>query len=249
VSASEKIVSEMELLQRGLAQLNLPHDADVIEKFRVYLDFLQSENEKYNLTALRASDEIVQHHFLDSLLLLRAIRIHEQPLERLVDIGSGAGFPGVPLAILCSRTEFLLIESISKKCAFLRQLMNRLGLKNVSVLNERAETAAHAPDLREQFDIAVSRAVAKVPVLAELMLPFVKIGGRAILYKSPRGQEEAQQAVPDIALLGGDLKEFAVYQIPFSSQSTALLIVEKIKNTPAKYPRRPGIPHKRPLPR
>jgi 16S rRNA (guanine527-N7)-methyltransferase len=247
VSASEKIVSGMELLRRGLEQLGLSYNAAVIEQFRIYLDFLQSENEKYNLTALRAADEIVRHHFLDSLLLLQAIRIHEQPIERLVDIGSGAGFPGVPLAIFCSRTQFLLIESISKKCAFLRELTSRLGVRNVSVLNERAETAAHKPELREQFDIAVSRAVAKVPVLAELMLPFVKIGGHAILYKSTRAQDEAQEAEAAIALLGGHLKEFAVYQIPFSSQSTALIIVEKIKNTPAKYPRRAGIPHKRPL--
>jgi 16S rRNA (guanine527-N7)-methyltransferase len=243
-------LNPLEQLACGLRQLAIPHDKPIIEKFRIYLDFLQTENQKLNLTSLRTPRDIIVHHFFGSLLPLQHSTLNiEHSTLNIVDIGSGAGFPGVPLAILSPHSQFLLIESTSKKCAFLRALIARLDLKNVSILNERAETAAHQSHLRERFDIALSRAVAKVAPLAELMLPFVTVGGRATMYKSKNVEAEVERAMPAIALLGGQVAHIEPHQIPLSNQTTVLVILEKVAATPVKYPRRPGIPQKRPLPR
>jgi len=225
--------------------------------FELYMKILLRENEKYNLTAITDPEEIRQKHFEDSLALLELEEFSsyfDQPstvhadavAPQVLDVGSGAGFPGVPLAIAQPGLQVTLLESTAKKANFLTILAEELQLP-LKVLCARAEQAAHDPALRESFDLVVSRAVAALPLLCELCLPFVKVGGAFVAYKGRRAQaeEEARSAAQATALLGGDLARIE----PVSCQSgeRTLIIVRKLSHTPPKYPRNHGAMVKKPL--
>lgn len=202
----------------------------------LYLKELLKWNKKFNLTSITDPEEIRKKHFEDSLLLLQVIPLTSQTI---VDVGSGAGFPGIPLKIACPGIKLTLIESTKKKVEFLKYIIQILGLKDTEAVWARAEDFAQTQ--RESFDLAISRAVAKLNTLSEYCLPLIKIGGIFVAYKEEQVEKEIKEAEAAIQILGGKLKE--IKHFPLRS----LVIIEKISKTPEKYPRRAGMAKKRPL--
>jgi 16S rRNA (guanine527-N7)-methyltransferase len=208
--------------------------------FDTYIKELLEWNKKFNLTAITDPEEIRVKHFEDSLSLEKAIRLTDQ---NIIDIGAGAGFPGVPLKIKYPNLKLTLVEATKKKVEFLEHLVKVLDLKDVEVIWGRAEEVAK--DKREQYNIAVSRAVAELNTLAEWCLPFVKVGGLFVAYKTSNTESEIANAEKAIEILGGKIKEIKRLEIGIIKRS--LIIIEKISPTPPKYPRHPGMAKKRPL--
>ena len=215
--------------------------------FESYLSILLDWNRRLNLTAVTAPGEIAALHFLDSLTGLAAVQFDANTC--VIDVGAGAGFPGIPLAIARPDLEITLLESTGKKCRFLEHAIGELALARVSVDCRRAELAGKDPAMREAFDIAVTRAVAEVAVASELCLPFVKRGGLALMMKGPRGDAEVARAKVAIETLGGQmvLMRHLTLPTPTGSAERVIVGVRKTDPTPGRYPRGPGIPAKRPL--
>ncbi len=213
--------------------------------FRKFHDILLAENERLNLTALATTEAVQNKHFLDSLSGLSLLP--KSPGLRVIDVGTGAGFPGVPLKIVRPDLRLTLLEATRKKAEFLERLVGRLALSNVTIIWERAETLAHDVAYRAQYDVVLARAVAPLPGLLELLLPFCRVGGTCVAWKGPKGPDEAVAAERALAVLGGRLRETRPVHIPDESSRRFLLVVEKVAATPDKYPRRPGMPAKRPL--
>jgi 16S rRNA (guanine527-N7)-methyltransferase len=216
-----------------------------LELLARYADLLVEWNRKINLTAIRSPEEIRVKHFLDSLSCSLAIQNIEIP--RTIDIGTGAGFPGIPLKIIYPEMQLTLVESVTKKTQFLSEVVQVLGLEGVEIFPSRAETLGKQPDHRENYHWAVARAVAGLPVLCEYMLPLVKIGGFMLAQKGDTALAELEQAQSAIEILGGKVINTISVDLPGVSQERYLVIIEKINPTPEKYPRREGIPNKRPL--
>jgi 16S rRNA (guanine527-N7)-methyltransferase len=202
-------------------------------------------NQKFNLTAIRDSESIRTKHFLDSFSCVLAWKA--SPPNNLVDVGTGAGFPGLPLKILYPSLKLTLVESVGKKAKFCQQIVHMLGLEYVEVIQARAEDLGQNPEHREKYDWAVARAVANLSVLSEYLLPLVKVGGMALAQKGESGPAEAQSAEKAMALLGGKLKQLLPVTLPSVAEDRYLVVVEKVAATPPKYPRKPGIPMKQPL--
>lgn len=211
------------------------------EQFEVYLNFLLEYNEKVNLTALTDEDEIIVKHFVDSCMGTRLIK--ENAL--CADIGTGAGFPGVPLAILREDITVLLIDALNKRLVFLNELKEKLGLKNISTLHARSEDAGKDLKNRQKFDYAFSRAVARMNVLLEYDLPFVKKGGYMLAWKGPQVNEELDEAQEAIKVLGGSLEK--IHKQAILETEHNIVQIKKIKDTPSKYPRQAGLIKKKPL--
>lgn len=202
-------------------------------------------NGRFNLTAIRSPQEIRTKHFLDSLTCLLAMR--DTPTDRLIDIGSGAGFPGIPLKILYPKMQVCLVESVGKKADFCRHVVKTLDLTGVDVLQERAEVLGQSPAYREIYDWAVARAVAVLPVLAEYLLPLVRVGGSMLAMKGESGPAEAHAADNAFHLLGGQLRQLVPVTLPGVAEERYLVVVGKTAATPHAYPRRVGVPAKKPL--
>ncbi len=210
-----------------------------------YEQILIEWNLRFNLTAVRTPEEIRTKHFLDSLTCLIAMR--DTPAERVVDVGTGAGFPGIPLKIACPGMRVVLVESVKKKADFCRHVIAALGLEGASVIQSRAEELGQSVEHRERYDWALGRAVAVMPVLAEYLLPLVRVGGRALAMKGASGPAEAQSAEHALRLLGGCLHSLVPVALPGVAEERYLVVVEKIAATPRQYPRRVGVPTKKPL--
>ena len=237
----------MEVLIEGAARLGIDLDSEQVERFRSYYDELTVWNATVNLTAVSGREEVQTRHFLDSLAASKALP--EAVLDGsngLLDVGSGAGFPGLPLKIAFPRIDLTLLEATAKKTAFLRHVVDKLGLEGVDVVTGRAEEEARRPEMRERFGAVVSRAVARLDVLAEFCLPFCAVGGVMIAQKGPQVEEELRQARNAIGTLGGRTKDSDMLVEPPVGIGT-LVVIEKQRQTPTHYPRRPGIPSKRPL--
>ncbi len=215
------------------------------EALAIYKRELLAWNKRVNLTAIRDPKTVETKHFLDSLSCLRVTGC--PPGLRLIDVGTGAGFPGLVLKIACPSWRVTLVEAVGKKAAFCQHMVNLLGLKEVEVLHARAEELGHAPAHREAYDWAVARAVARLPILAEYLLPLVRVGGRMLAQKGETGPAEAQEAEYAIRVLGGELERVVPVAVPGVAEDRYLIVVHKVAPTPAQYPRRPGIPAKRPL--
>ena len=233
-------------LVAGAEKLDLSLSPQQLAKFLLYFTELEQWNQRVNLTSVRGWEEVQPRHFLDSLTVALAFPYGLDGSSRLLDVGSGAGFPGLPLKLVYPNLRLTLLESVGKKTAFLRHLCALLELEDVEVHTGRAEAEAHTP-LREAFGGVVSRGVAPMNVLAELTLPFCRIGGIAIAMKQERVDEELAQAEPAIALLGGELQAVIPVNFEELGERRTMVVVKKMTPTPAKYPRRPGIPAKRPL--
>jgi 16S rRNA (guanine527-N7)-methyltransferase len=219
--------------------------AGQLAAFRKYESELLDWNARFNLTAIDHPEKIRSKHFLDSLSCLLAMR--ETAKERVVDIGTGAGFPGIPLKISCPRMRLTLVESVGKKAAFCQHIAELLNLNEVDVVLGRAEALGILPEHRESYDWALGRAVASMPVLMEYLLPLVRVGGRALAMKGENAPAEAQAAQGAMRLLGGNLKQLVPVTLPGVEEQRYLVIVEKLAATPERYPRRVGVPAKRPL--
>lgn len=211
----------------------------------VYQQELTAWNAIHNLTAIRESGEVRVKHFLDSLSA--CLVMHGSRLDRVIDIGTGAGFPGLPLKILYPQMQLTLVESIGKKTAFCEHIIAKLGLERVDVIQLRAEELGRLGLHREQYDWAVARAVAALPVLLEYLLPLVRVDGRVLAMKGESGPAEAQTAENAAQILGGHLRQLQQLTLPGVVEERYLVVVDKVAATPEKYPRRVGIPAKRPL--
>ncbi len=239
----------MKILIEGAGKLGIEFNARQVKQFELYYRELIEWNRKMNLTAITDYATVQVKHFLDSLTVTLAFPQEEmeRPDFDIIDIGTGAGFPGVPLKILLPQPRLVLIEPTTKKTAFLRQIINRLELENIEILNSRAEEAAHLSPYREQFALVLSRAVASLPELVELTLPFCRIGGRFIAQKKGDVDEEVNGAKKAIATLGGKLNQIKKIELDEFDDARYLVIIDKIHPTPNKYPRRPGMPKRRPI--
>ena len=213
--------------------------------FETYEKQLIEWNQRFNLTAIDSPHQIRIKHFLDSLSCVLALR--NTPTDYMIDIGTGAGFPGVPLKIICPPTTMTLVESVGKKAAFCKHISQMISLSKIDIIQDRAETTASQPDHRESYDWAIARAVASLPVLVEYLLPLVKVGGFALAMKGESGPAEAQSAEQAIHLLGGHLQQLIPVTLPGVEEERYLVIIEKNAATPDQYPRRVGIPAKRPI--
>ena len=202
-------------------------------------------NSKFNLTAVRDPASIRTKHFLDSFSC--ALAWASLPPRRLIDVGTGAGFPGIPLRILYPGLKLTLVESVGKKAMFCEHIVRLLGLDGVEVIKGRAEDVGCSPEHRERYDWAVARAVANLPVLSEYLLPLVRIGGRALAMKGESGPAEAQSAEKAMKMLGGKLKQVIPVNLPGIADERYLILIEKSAATPPRYPRKAGMPMKRPL--
>jgi 16S rRNA (guanine527-N7)-methyltransferase len=239
----------MEKLIEGAGKLGIEFNARQVKQFELYYQELIEWNRKINLTAITDYSSVQVKHFLDSLTITLALPGEEveRPDFNIVDIGTGAGFPGLPLKILFAQPRLVLIEPTTKKTAFLHHLIHKLELENVEVLNSRAEEAAHLPLYREQFSLVLSRAVALLPTLVELTLPFCRIGGRFVAQKKGKLDREIDRAEKAIATLGGKLDQIKKIELDEFYDVRYLVIIDKMYPTPIKYPRRPGMPRRRPI--
>ena len=202
-------------------------------------------NRKFNLTAIRDAEFIRTKHFLDSFSCVLAWKA--SPPNRLIDVGTGAGFPGLPLKILYPNLKLTLVESVGKKAMFCQHIVSVLGLEHVEVIKSRAEDLGQNKDHRERYDWAVARAVANLNVLSEYIIPLVKVGGTILAQKGESGPAEAQSAEKAMKLLGGKLRQLIPVNLPGVADDRYLVIVDKVAATPPKYPRKPGMPAKMPL--
>ncbi len=204
-------------------------------------------NQKFNLTAIRDAESIRTKHFLDSLSCVIAWTLRANPPASLIDVGTGAGFPGIPLKILYPNLHLTLVESVGKKAMFCQHIVSVLGLEHVQVVKARAEEVGQDPSHREKYDWAVARAVANLNVLSEYLLPLVKAGGTMLALKGESGPVEAQSAEKAMKLLGGNLRELVKVNLPGVVEDRYLVLVDKVAATPAKFPRKAGVPGKQPL--
>lgn len=225
--------------------LGVELSAKQIEQFDIYDRELIEWNQRFNLTSITNPEQIRIRHFLDSLSCWLALK--QAPLGNLIDIGAGAGFPGLPLKILRPEIQLTLVESTAKKASFLDHIVQVLGLKEVEVVAQRAEEVGRHANYRGVYDWAVARAVAPMAVLAEYLLPLVKIGGHALAQKAKDAKAEVAQAANALAKLGGELQELKEVKVPDLDEERWLVVVKKVGETPMEYPRRAGMPSKRPL--
>lgn len=216
-----------------------------VAAFQRYEDELLEWNSRMNLTAIRDREGIRTKHFLDSLSCILAFR--DRPPERLIDIGTGAGFPGIPLKIIYPRMKLTLVESVGKKLEFCRHIVQTLELEDVTLLQARAEELGQDRAHREKYDWAVARAVANLPVLAEYLLPLVALGGKMLAQKGETAHAEAVAAEKAIRVLGGELQQVIPVLVPGIAEERYLVVVDKVASTPPGYPRRVGLPARRPI--
>lgn len=218
-------------------------DDNKIQKFYDYMNLLVEWNKKINLTAITKEKDIILKHFVDSLTVLKYIKENKS----IVDVGTGAGFPGIPLAIMNDSLKITLVDSLNKRINFLNEVCNKINLENINAIHARAEEFGQDNNYRESYDVAISRAVANLTVLAEYLLPLVKVGGKIICMKGSDIEEELKQAKSAIDILGGKFERCDDFCLPKSDISRNIIIINKIKETPKKYPRKAGTPVKTPL--
>lgn len=233
------------LAQAAYSLLGIRLTPAQLSAFSCYEQELLDWNRRINLTAIESPEQVRVKHFLDSLSCWLVMR--DAPISKVVDVGTGAGFPGLPLKIFNPRFSLTLIESVGKKAAFCSHIIQKLRLEDVRVIAERAEVVGQDPEHRERYDWAIARAVANLPVLIEFLLPLVRVGGKALAMKGSNAPAEAQMAEGAIRLLGGKLQRLVSVTLPGVAEERYLVVVDKIAVTPKNYPRRAGIPAKRPL--
>ncbi len=214
-----------------------------INQFYQYMQLLLEWNQKINLTAITKPEEIILKHFIDSVTIAKYIEKN----AKVVDVGTGAGFPGIPLKILREDIEITLLDSLNKRVSFLKEVIEQLSLSKIEAVHFRAEEFGKNPKYRENFDCATSRAVANLSTLSEYLIPLVKVKGICISMKGSEVEEEIEQSKKAISVLGGNIEAIDKFQLPFSDMDRNIIILRKVKNTPTKYPRKAGMPAKEPI--
>lgn len=232
-------------LAAALETVNLPPNPEAVRILSAYYTAVTVANRQINLTAITEPEDFLRKHYLDSLLCYRPALF--ATAERALDLGTGGGFPGIPLAAFTPHIRWTLLDATAKKLRFIEQSAQAVGLKNIRVLHARAEEAAKRPAERESYDIVTSRAVAQLAVLAEWALPFVRLGGTFIALKGPRGEEEWAAAERAVSKLGGCLRERVELPLPGTEERRTVFYIEKVAPTPKAYPRKPGAAAKQPL--
>ena len=234
----------MESLNNLLNEWNIVLSDYQIDQFKKYYELLIEWNSFMNLTSITDKNEVILKHFADSIALFRYLNLSD---ESLIDVGTGAGFPGIPLKIVCPKLKVTLVDSLNKRVNFLNEVIGCLNLEDIFTVHSRAEDLAHNDVYREKFDYCVPRAVANLSTLSELCLPFVKTGGYFIPYKSEKTSEEISAARNAIAILGGKLDKVEEYYLPNTDMLRTLVFISKKKSSPKKYPRKAGTPTRDPI--
>lgn len=236
---------DLTTLRKGCESLGIELSEQQEQQFLQYYEMLIERNKVVNLTSITEFEEVLVKHFVDSLAVTKAIKIEE--IKSLIDVGTGGGFPGIPLNIAFPSVKSCLLDSLQKRIVFLEDVIRVLKLKDIQAVHGRAEIAAKEKVHREQYDLCVSRAVANLASLSEYCLPFVKIGGAFVSYKSGKVQEEMEQAKKAIQVLGGEIENVEYFTIPGTDMERSLVVIRKKKATPKKYPRKAGTPTKEPI--
>lgn len=234
----------MDEFKNDLQILDISLNEVQMNRFMEYYRLLTEWNRVMNLTSITDFQEVLKKHFMDSLSLVKVIKPHK---ERILDLGTGAGFPGIPLKIAFPDTEIVLLDSLNKRINFLNEVIKILGVQKITAVHGRAEDYGRNPDYREGFDLCVSRAVARLQILSEYCLPFVKTGGYFIPYKSGQIDEELEAADKAVHILGARLIKTEEFELPGTDISRSLVLIHKTGSTPKKYPRNAGKPVKEPL--
>ena len=215
------------------------------EQFDKYYELLVEWNKVMNLTGITEYEEVNEKHFIDSLSIVKVIDVNK--VNSVIDIGTGAGFPGIPLKIAFPHLKITLLDSLNKRIKYLNTVIEELGLEDIQTIHGRAEDFARKEEHREQYDLAVSRAVANLSTLSELCVPYVKVGGMFIPYKSGEIEDEVKEAQAAIKVLGGKQKEIVKFTLPGSDINRSFVKIDKVKNTGKKFPRKAGLPGKEPI--
>ena len=235
--------------EKGLEQLSITLSGEQKQQFLTYYEYLVEKNKVMNLTAITEYEEVITKHFLDSLAVVKTSCFKPEKLagKRLIDIGTGAGFPGIPLKIAFPELEILLLDSLNKRINFLNEVTEMLGLTKINTVHGRAEDYAKQKGYRESFDFCVSRAVANLSTLSEYCIPFVKQGGCFISYKSGSVDQELIQAEKAVKIMGGQREEVVRFSLADTDMDRSFVVIRKAKPTPKKYPRKAGLPSKEPV--
>ena len=236
---------DLTTLENGCQELEIQLNGQQKEQFIKFYEYLIEKNKVMNLTGITDFEEVLTKHFLDSLSCVKSIDMTK--VKTMIDIGTGAGFPGVPLKIAFPHLQACLLDSLKKRVNFLEETFALLKLEDITAIHGRAEEFAKNKVYREQYDLCVSRAVSNLATLSEYCLPYVKVGGHFISYKSGTVQEELQQAEKAVKILGGKIQDVVYFNLPDSEIQRSLVVIEKIKTTPGRYPRKAGTPLKEPL--
>ena len=234
-----------QIFESKLAELGITLTEKQKKQFVQFYELLVEWNKVMNLTGITDYEEVNEKHFVDSLSIVKVIDINK--VETVIDIGTGAGFPGIPLKIAFPHLKIVLLDSLNKRINFLNHVIKELGLQNISTIHGRAEDFAKMPGYREKFDLCVSRAVSNLATLSEYCLPYVKLGGMFVPYKSGEIDDEVNESKTAIYLLGGKLDEVVKFQLPGTEIGRSFLKIEKKQTTSKKYPRKAGLPAKEPL--
>jgi len=233
-----------EILTSGLKEFNIELSDNQINQLLKYFEMLVEWNEVMNLTAITDYEDVMVKHFIDSVSLIKVIKPESQ---KLIDVGCGAGFPGLPLKIVFPDLQVTLLDSLNKRINFLQAVIDELKLEKIEAVHGRAEDSAKKKEFRENYDICVSRAVANLSTLSEYCLPFVKKDGSFVAYKSEKAASELDESKKAIKLLGGEVKSGTDFYLPGTDMMRTLILIEKVSSTPGKYPRKAGLPSREPI--
>lgn len=249
--ADEEPADVAPILESGSQEISVPLAAEEITAFQIYASMLKEKNKVMNLTAVDDDKGIAMKHFIDSLTLCPYIREEEKKAGKsrtlsFIDVGTGAGFPGLPVKISCPELSVTLMDSLEKRLKFLDEVISRLELKNCVTVHSRAEDAGRNKKYREKYDIVTARAVAKLSVLAEYCLPLVKVGGVFLAMKA-HSEEEENEGAKAVALLGGTIEKTDTFKLPGTDMERTIIVVRKVRPTPARFPRKAGTPSKTPI--
>lgn len=238
-------MADMTFLATSIKKLNIEATEDILHQYVAYYEMLVEKNKVMNLTAITDFEDYVVKHIMDSLSIVNTCNLTK--VHHVIDVGTGAGFPAIPLKIAYPHLQITMLDSLQKRIAFLNEVTESLKLKNMTAVHGRAEDLGHDPKYREKYDLCVSRAVANLATLSEYCIPFVKKGGFFISYKSGNAMQEIQEADKAIKVMGGRRTDLCKFSLPDTDMSRILVPVKKVEATPKKYPRKSGMPNKNPI--
>ena len=236
---------DLKVLEQGCEELGIALNDTQKQQFIAFYEYLAEKNKVMNLTGITEFQEVLVKHFLDSLACVKAVDMTK--VSKIMDIGTGAGFPGIPLKIVYPELEVVLLDSLNKRLKFLNNVIDELGLKNITTVHGRAEDIAHMDEYREKFSLCVSRAVANLSTLSEYCIPFINESGIFISYKSEFSEEETDNAKKAIKVLGGKIEDTYIEELPHSDINRSFVVIKKERSTSNKYPRKAGVPSKKPI--
>lgn len=236
---------DYQILEQKLGELGIKQDQNQLERFHKFYQLLIEWNKVMNLTGITEYEDVVEKHFVDSLSIIKAIDLSR--IHTVIDVGTGAGFPGIPLKIAFPHLRVVLLDSLNKRIKFLDEVISQLGLTEICTIHGRAEEYARKEEYREQFDLCVSRAVANLSTLSEYCLPYIQVGGIFVPYKSGEIDDEVEQSKKAVRILGGNIKKVMKFELPGTDIHRSFVLIHKEQHTQKKYPRKAGIPAKEPL--